>query len=238
MQGLEKIWIVGDKFCKTTYRQNYQQINPDAANSDRFYAFSSFEVCDFFSSSFTSHNRSCAGRIINNLIKALNEFNTLPKLVVCVLDNDLVRNIDNGKNMYSRVKRLAKWLMKEFTKAVDIYKDFIPSKAKREKFPQFLWIEPPLHENFRDNAKRKALSECLTNQAKFHHNTTVLKLVKIWSSDDLNNFDYETNRFTAEGLANYWWSVDSAIRYWNVAIYPKIGKQPQKNSNFNKKKLD
>ena len=79
------------------------------------------------------------------------------------------------------------------------------------------------------------LSDCLSKEVKFHKDMSCLKMVKIWDSDDSNAFVYNSNRFTSEGLDKYWLSIDSAIRHWNVAIYPKIGKMQRKSNQIKDK---
>ena len=114
-------------------------------------------------------------------------------------------------------------------RAVEACKDNLPKKAKKDTIPQFLWIAPPVHANFHDNSRRDMFGECLTKASKFQKHMSVLKLIKIWEEDNPNDYSYESDRYTATGLAKYWLSVDSAIRYWNVAIFPKIGKPSKAN---------
>ena len=223
VRGLEKIWVIGDEFCYNTYDHYFKHTNPDGSNDS--FAFLNFEMRDFFSDDFTSHNCSVAGRIINNLINALYEHSTLPKLIVMVLDNDIVKkNIPDSANMFDKIRGITKWLLKECQKAIDIYKDFLLIKSKRDTVLQFLWIAPPTHKYFHDNKKREMQSSALHQEVKYFEHMVALNMIKFWDSTDSKNFIYEANRFTAEGFIRYWLSIDVAIRYWNTAIFPKIGK--------------
>ena len=66
---------------------------------------------------------------------------------------------------------------------------------------------------------------------------SVLKMLKVWDSEDGDSVLFDSTRYTAKGLTNYWLSVDSAIRFWDVAMYPKIGlATKKKNKPFNKYK--
>ena len=221
VRGLEKIWIIGDDFCERTFDEYYRH-TALSTEPNRTFAFTNFEVRDFFSSEYTSHNRSPAGRIINKFILALNEHNTLPKLIVVVMDDNLFDNIK--EHFAASVKKLLSWLMKEFDKAIHIYKDYLPIKAKSEFTPHFLWITPPTHIYFKNNHKREIVSDHLIKETKVYQYMSALRMVKVWEHDNPNLFNYHSCRFTAEGLATYWLSVESAIRYWNTAIYPKLGK--------------
>ena len=104
------------------------------------------------------------------------------------------------------------------------YKSFLPHKSFINDFPHLLWISPPTHKHFRDsnNYKRAKLAAHLFDVMKTQVNMTTLSMVKIWNQEDSTNYIYESERFTSTGLFNYWASIDSAIRFWNVAILSKI----------------
>ena len=191
------------------------------------YGFQNFELRTFFSSRYSSHNRSTAGRILNKFINALNEHNTLPKLVIVILDDDLVYDIPNDSNLFSKIHNISTWLIREFEKNLEIYKDYLPIKAKQKHLPQIMWITPPVHKYFCNNRKREMLMDCIFKETKVRKDMVALKMVKVWDPEDSNSYIYESDRFTSEGLMKYWLSVDSALHYWNVAIFPKIGKPKQ-----------
>ena len=91
MHGLEKIWIIVDTFCNQSFEQHYKNISgPNHQDGNSFYAFTNYEVHEFSNNKYDSLFRSDAGRIRNSLIKAINEHNTLPKLIVTILDDNLL----------------------------------------------------------------------------------------------------------------------------------------------------
>ena len=85
-------------------------------------------------------------------------------------------------------------------------------------------MAPPTHKYFgcENNTQQLAQTEALFDISTMKSDTSVLKLLKIWSHDDSNAFLKEPYRFTSEGLDKYWAAVDSAICYWNTAIHPKL----------------
>ena len=109
---------------------------------------------------------------------------------------------------------------------IEYYKSLIPGKAKRPGIPHVLWIAPPNHKYFHDssNQERTEFATCLQTVVSRFRNMTTLKLVKVWDPQDGKNFLQEKYRFTSKGLFNYWSSVDSAIRFWDVALSRKIDK--------------
>ena len=92
----------------------------------------------------------------------------------------------------------------------------------------------PTHMYFKNNHKREIAKDHLLKEAKFYKNMSVLRMVKVWEEDNPNLFNNHSYRFTSEGLAKYWLSVDSTIRYWNTAIHPKLGKLHSICSNKSK----
>ena len=91
---------------------------------------------------------------------------------------------------------------------------------------------PPTHQYFgpANNGLRLQQGKCLLDIIKTKKDMSTLHMKKIWEHDDHNSFLKESNRFTTTGLSKYWLSVDSAIRYWNTAIAPKIGKTPRRQT--------
>ena len=186
--------------------------------------FYKFEVREFSHNQYDSLYRSTIGQIRNSLVKAVNEHSTLPKVVVAILDNDLVHTLPDSNKLYETTHVLSNWLMSEFDKVLESYKDLLPNKAKCPLHPQFLWIAPPMHKYFNCFNNKQCLiqGQCLVEIAKTKNNMTVLQMVKFWDHNDHNSFLRDQQRFTTEGLPNYWNSIDSAVRYWDTIVHPKI----------------
>ena len=110
------------------------------------FSFKNFEVHEFSSRSYSSLNKSCIGRITNELIVALNENNTLPKLIVVIVDNDFLRDMKDP--IYYNIKRISSWLITQFERNIAAYKDYLPIRLKKTHIPHVLWIQPPEHKDF------------------------------------------------------------------------------------------
>ena len=165
----------------------------------------------------------------------MNEHATLPKVIILVLDNDVVKDIEQvDSTLPVSVETLLNWLIKEVNQVVQNYKNYLPKKSLCEYVPHILWICPPTHKYFgeRSNLKRKEMTKCLNELLKSQTNMSCLQMVKIWDHEDSSLFIYDLYRFTTERIKKYWLSVDSAIRYWVTAIAPKIGKTFPKQKAF------
>ena len=123
-------------------------------------------------------------------------------------------------------KKVLEWIVREYYRCITSFKDKLPSKAIRSDVPQVLWIIPPLHTNFEeiDNDCRKIFGDRLQRITSTYQGMTSLKLVKGWEYDDTKSYIKESKRFTSQGYNKYWSGIDSAVRYWCTAIWPKIAK--------------
>ena len=206
-----------------SFNQHYKPARP-VSNQTSLHAFKHFEVRNFSNNKYDSLFRSTAGRIRNCFIKAINEHSALPKLIVTILDDDLVKNLKSKIDTYENLHEMTEWLLTEFEKELANYKDMILIKAQREHFPHFLWIASPQHKYFggKNNELRAIQEKCLAEVVQTKKDMTLLKMIKFWDPSDSNLFLRNEYRFISEGLEKYWASIDAAIKYWDIIISAKI----------------
>ena len=85
-KGYDNIWIVGDKFVENTFNQSVMQ-----KEGLQFHIKDNYNVKEFSSMRF--HDGNVLSRIYNDVIKGINTKVLLPKLIVIVLDCDIIKNI-------------------------------------------------------------------------------------------------------------------------------------------------
>ena len=241
VHGLNRIWFLGDEFCDKTYHQYFKGNEKSQCNT---YTFTKYEVRDFISSQYKSNIRSLLGRLVNSLYKGLNKHSALPRLIVVILDDDLVSSIDYRKSDCDEtLHKLTSWLMREFAKAIRATKDVLPEKAKSEHLPHILWMAPQLHKYFGDfnNEQRFMQSDSLHEIVKTMQDMSMLKLVKAWDKEESHFFIRDAYRFTSAGLEAYWQLIDCAIKFWDTVLSKKFTnkkphlqqrKQSHKNDKF------
>ena len=76
------------------------------------------------------------------------------------------------------ITRVINHIMTEHDGVISAFKEYIPAKCVHSGFPQILWIELPMHDNFIDNAMRYKFNKCLQETGKLHPNVTTLALKK------------------------------------------------------------
>ena len=155
-------------------------------------------------------------RLRNKFVTALKTCKALPKIILVTLEDDIISEIKYEKQgVEDMCAQVVDWLMKEFNKAVDTYKDFLPFKAKKEDWPHFLWIMPVKCNNFPEEEKslREAFGLALTTTAANYKNTSVLKLLQVWDAKNPNLYMPLMNKLSNEGIAKYWRATDKTVRY-------------------------
>ena len=179
-----------------------------------------------------SVDKNLLSRIRNAFVSAMKDKVLLPKLVVIVLDEDLLtyaitENINIQEDVY---QKLVYWLMKQIDTAIDIQKDYLPAKSKKFDYPHIVWIQPTVHKNFNNNELRIKFGKAMVSAGRVFDNMSVLQLKKIWDPEDSNLYVKEAARYTTAGLKNYWEAIDRTIKYVDTILLknPKPADRPRK----------
>ena len=189
-----------------------------------------------------SLNKSLMARLHNNVVNAIGETPTplLPKAIIFVLDDDLIKSIHHDSLGLSEIfTHLLKNLMVGIHCMLLGHKDNLPVRSKKNSYPTILWALTPLHAAMPEawRSFRKKFNKALESAALSQDQMGVLKLLKVWNYDDSSLF--RDRRYTAQGLAAYWQSVDSAFRHRDTFVAAKAnkikknlgGKTPQKRQS-------
>ena len=221
------MWFIGDQFLTRTFQPYFMHWDEKVQG----FVLENFQVMGYMNSKFTCNDRSVLSRVRNCLVYGLNNNYLLPKAIVLVIDNDIIKNVEfEGYGISVLLGKILQWLASEIVKLIAAYKDKMPEKAKKEFFPQILWIEPPLHKNFgkSENFRRKKFASCIQSVSKSFQMMTVLQLRKIWDYDDSNLFIMEPRRFTSEGYNLYFKAVDAVLKVWDNFLFQKLLKRSLK----------
>ena len=109
------------------------------------------------------------------------------------------------------------------------YKDALPIKAKREFYPQLIWIAPPLNKNFANNHLRSIYMEVLENCVESYAQMCCLKLIKIWDEEDGSLYRKDQRQFTPDGYQAYWSSIDASVKFWHKTLSEILIKKQKKS---------
>ena len=180
-------------------------------------------------------------RLWNGVAKAIKENILLPKMMVIVPDDDIIKLIQHdGPEFVKSAGRILNSIMKDHEKLISIQKDHLPRRSRRHMYPQIIWIEPPVHINFSNNLLREQFNNKLNDVASYYENVSVLQLKKVWDPDNGNLYLADSAHFTSEGLNANWRAIDATVRYADTILVKRIlaktaGSKAKKPKSFDKK---
>ena len=199
IKGLEYLWILGDEFPFRTIDKYFLQHNHQEYNG---HSKEHYELLACNMSKYASTDCNVISRIQNKFAKTVNEGKFLPKMVVIVPDDDIIRCVDVSKEVAPHVWMcVLSWLMKEMKCIVLTQKEFLPTKAKRNGQPHFIWLEAPLNTDFLNNEDRMVFNTALHQAGKLNEGVTILKLKQVWEPDSQNYFISASLRYTSAGIS-------------------------------------
>ena len=212
------VWIFGDEFAHGSFENYFKR------NNNISYTKETFDVSGFFTSRFTSNDQNAISRLRNALATAITAKVHLPKFIVIVPDDNLLRYAKIAKSETSSVSmgKLINSVMLQHNRYIEIQKEYLPSKSQCDQFPIIIWIEAPINNSFPNNEKRIKFNKSLNHIAKFHENVHVLQLKKIWDPQDSNYYVFENRRFTVFGLGKYWEAVNATIKFADTILIKKV----------------
>ena len=211
--------MISDEFGYRSFDENFMKRNFGGC-----YTKENFNITGFMNGKFVSSNLSMLGRLKNALAAAIMENALLPKMIIVVPDDDIIKIVSSDvKCGLSRcLGRLIDNVMTSFDRSIESIKEHLESKCMREDYPYFMWIQAPLHDGFANNDERVKFNKQMERMAKFHHNTVALQLKKVWKRNDSTLYVSEARRFTTCGYAVYWEAIDKTVKFCDTILIKKI----------------
>ena len=233
------MWILGDSFASASMEPYFKTKSLEKYGGG--YIRENFDVLGKLSNKYLSNDPNLISRLHNQLVDAIHEKVILPKYLVVVLDDDLIKflNLEPREGVAKAMGRVINEIMSDHRKLLQRQKEYLNKRSKKYMFPQIVWIEAPYHKNFgrTNNSLRKIYNQCLDKVASFNTDVTILELKKIWESDNSRLFIEESSRYTTEGFANYWAAVDCTLKFMDTIYIQKIlTKTAKKDKKKNKGK--
>ena len=191
-----------------------------------------FDMRTCFTNKYTSLNGNMISRLRNSLANAIEAQPLLPRMVVIVLDDDIMTEFPFSKKAKPKhIAGILHWLMVEYDRLVTGHKENLQQKSKKLGYPSFMFIEAPYHENFHNNERREIFNEGLRTAGNLHDRVAVLELKKIWDNSNSNLYMKNERRYSAEGLRTYWEAVDKTIRFADTIQFKKMNQKSMKSNN-------
>ena len=184
------------------------------------YMYDHFNV-QIFTANPLSSLRNVMTRLVNSLIKALNDATKLPRIILVVPDIDLLKHTKNFDFGTVETSTAAiDWVMTQMERAVEEKRDEIKKRkpgAIEPGEPKFIWSKMINRTNGFSNilkVRRKfndAMESCMLDRS-FHHIIDVNEKVSDPVLFDINN------RILNLGKRRYWREVDYLIEKFDQQV--------------------
>ena len=176
-----------------------------------------YEVKIAAADQFSNNNPFFTSRIVNSITHQLNTCNNMPKMLIIVLENDLIDEVNtrNREAAQAMFETYINYIMDSIDQIISHFEDILPDNAKRIGWPKRIFISPSMHRNYtqQDLKLRRTLADVMETAAETRRNYWFLKLVQVWEEHNINNVRSDTNQITNDGLATFWKAVDCTIRF-------------------------
>ena len=204
--------------------------------------FSQYNVNAFTSGPIARAINNPMVKIVNCFIEALNRFHTLPRFIVVVPDQDIIKAIDFYNFSISKIiQRSLEWMVRQFDRIIVDRKEKllqVRPGAVVSLEPKIIWVKmldrPGASRVMSLRAKFNAILEETLFKARFSY---IMKIQLEASHFDRNNFLYPT------GITAYWREFDGNMKKFNqqqienfLKPEPVISMPKKRESNQDKQK--
>ena len=244
--GFDYLWIVGDNFVASTFRNHFKRYTPQ---EEPQYIKENYEYLAHCNSQFSSSQTNILARLQSSLAAGITATNKrhgmLPKYILVILDDDLIQYLQfHGEDgVATLLGTWVQWLSKEFNSLIDQRMGQLPAKSKKV-IPYFYWVNVPTHSFFTKEANQLRIKFNLSLDSVLRpvNNMRVIK-IKDWDTKDSHLVI--NDHFTDQGLTTYWCAVDRSFKFNATRREIYLAKQfavrsssPGRNTSESGRKID
>ena len=216
--ALNDLWFVGDAFINKNYYM-LPKLKHKAVSARRKppYIFDQFNI-----SCFSPNQQSLVNvlaRMVNCVIKALNDALKLPWMIIFVPDADILAFIkksvdpDNTENIDIFLDAAMLWIVNQVARAIEAAKDNLSCRkpgAVVPYEPKLVWVKMMNRLNGKSSILKmiNIFNECLENCIAGRSGYFIIDLDQ--AMDDSNFFDLE-NKLNSYGCSHFWNELDKVI---------------------------
>ena len=218
--ALRSVWLIDDDFLTEMY-PIFAKMKNRAKISNRSVPF----LFDYYNiTCFTTNPLSVLTdtmtRIVNCVIKGLNESARLPRFIIVIPDLDVVRHVNEfGKGMTVVNRAAIKWIINQITRAVTAkHEDLVkkrPGVVISVTEPKFVWVkmvQRPMQNSNWSNARSK-FNKLLENALVDKHNHYILDVNQALSANP--GFFSSYGKLSGSGKVKFWQELDLQLEEFN-----------------------
>ena len=184
VKGINHLWLIGDEFTDRSHLVHFKHAHrPEPV--DQQYSSEKFELICYTTTQYSSSTRNILARFKLLIAKAIQEQILLPKIILLVPDDDIIKQSNVKDEGTSGYVVIMSYLVEEINRMLTAYKTKLPKKCIQDWFLHVVWILPPTHKYFSNNTDREcfalAMEQILQDQ---YPNNCALRLKKVWDKHD------------------------------------------------------
>ena len=225
------LWFIGDAFLNEIYHTlSYLKTEANAARNTKRqmpYMYDYYNI-KCFTPNPSSVLKNVMARIVNCFIKALNDHNKLPRLVIIIPDVDILKQINHfGFGVKLLLHEAIDWILNQMQRAVEAKIDILRNKrpgAVVVNEPKFIWVKAinRLNGYSKVLALRRKFNETLEGHLAGKMNHYILDV-----NDKLAdcNFCDQNNKLNGFGRERFWMKVDRGIELFDkrkINLRPRV----------------
>ena len=209
------MWILGEEFvARSGNIIESREVKTSFLNTN-------YQVRAIGASGITNTlNPDPLARMRNTLITAIHRFNCLPRYLIIIPEDDIIKGINRDDyGVTEFYGQTIEWMLREQAKIIEEYKKFLPRKAtkNRKGWPEFIWVYASIHTNYSNFNLRLKFNKCLKDVAKFNSTISAIRISELWNSNDNILVSQRNNLITPTGWKTFWAALDSAMqKYENI----------------------
>ena len=220
------IWLIGDQFVHNIYH-TLQQMNTTATveKKNAPYIYEMYNICCFTANPL-SELKNVVACLVNALIKARNDAEKLPRIIMVLLDWDLVKYI-GFKHVHTKIifSEVLDWIINNMKRAVQSKRDHLMRKkagAVTDNDPKIIWVK--MINRFGDGnfKKNDPMLRALSQKGKFNHvledRLTAEQAHYVMDVNmAVNDGKYFTaaNQLNGDGRVAYWVEITEQIQLFD-----------------------
>ena len=219
---MKDVWVIRDHFLLEVYGE-LSRMKSDAIMTKRAppYLHKMYNV-QFFTANPLSEVKNIMTRLVNSLVKALNDAKYLPRIILVVLDDDILHQIGKlkvGTDAIIILEKAINWVMLQMERAITSKKDGLKKKkpgAVVTSKPKVIWVKMLKRYNACNHLMqvRNTYNEVVEKAMVDRTNHYIIDLAEKMGAPTYFN---KTAPFdlTGDGRMRYWKEIDFAIEQFD-----------------------
>ena len=222
---MKDLWIIGDRFLLDVH-SSLSKLKSDAVIEKRPipYIYDYYNV-KLYTANPLSEIRNTMTRLVNSLTKALNDATMLPRIILIIPDDNILRHIKDLTDIKPVCVGVINWIMNEMDKVIQSKKDQLKQRkagAIAAGEPKMIWVAMINRMNICSKLLsvrsefNKAIEACMANRSGHYFLDVASKI------EELGYFNQE-HKLNEDGKTRLWKEIDYMIEKFD---FQKISLRP------------